>query len=171
MIVCRLCWHSDLTMHMIAFGLINHFNWAHCSGGMTVTFCWRLQRRPLLTPHCVPGPGWDAVMCISHLRHTHFLCYVVSSHFRGEKTETQASELGQGHTTSKDLRAKTPWICWLLGWGCSRPFHFMVQVLLTSGSKRACRSEQGAPWRWLYKIPLSEGITATKEYSGQKTLW
>lgn len=107
LIACTLGWRSDLTVCVTSVGLINHCNWVHCSVGMTANFCWKLRGRALLITHCVPDIGLDALMYINHLRHTHSVGCVVASHFKGEKTETQASELGQGHTTNKDWRAKT----------------------------------------------------------------
>lgn len=93
--------------------------------------------------------------------------FVVSSHFKGKKTEAQTSELGQGQQPIKieELRFKLNLLTLCLGGrGYIMPFQVIIQVIVAPEFERVCVSEQGVPCRCLYKMPFSED-------SGQRALW
>lgn len=47
------------------------------------------------------------------------------------------------------------------------PFPVTVQVRMANKFKEVCSSEQGAPWRCLYRMPFSEGITITHTHTSE----
>lgn len=100
--------------------------------------------------------------------------FVVSSHFKGKKTETQTSELGQGQQPIKieELRFKLILLTVWEGEGCIMPFQVIIQVIVAP-EFGACASQSrellaDSFVRCLLVRTLEQTI---KQHSGQRALW